>query len=65
MQYLTKETKELPWISFVNRVGYFYNMLAQTSAYGDYQAYTSALLRSYYIKYDWDEDLNKDSWLER
>jgi hypothetical protein len=65
MQYLVEETKELPWLAIVNRVSYFYNMLVQTSAYGDYQSYTSALLRQYYIKYDWEEDLSKDSWLER
>ena len=65
MQYLKQETKEIPWVAIINRVGYFYNMLVQTSAYGDYQAFMSDILRAYYNKYDWEENLATDSWYER
>ena len=65
IQFLQNETRELVWLALINRVGYFYNMLVSTSAYGDYQVYMSSLIRSFYNKLGWFENLAVDSWMER
>ena len=65
IQFLSSETKELVWLSLINRVGYFYNMLVTTGVYGGYQKYMSGLIPLFYNKIGWYEDLAVDSWMER
>jgi hypothetical protein len=40
-------------------------MLVQTSAYESYQKFMSRLVRSFYLKLDWEENLVEDTWTER
>ncbi len=65
IEYLPQETEVIVWQALINRVGYFYNMLVQTSAYESYQKYMSSLVKSFYLKLDWDENLAVDTWTER
>jgi len=65
IEFLSSETKELVWLALINRVGYFYNMLVSTSVYGGYQKYMSSLVRNFYNKIGWYENLAIDSWMER
>jgi hypothetical protein len=65
IEYLPQETEVIVWQALINRVGYFYNMLVQTSAYESYQKYMSSLVKSFYLKLDWDENLVVGTWTER
>lgn len=64
IEYMATEDKELPWLALINRVGYFYNMIVSTSAYGNYQTFMSEIIRPLYNKLDWDAKPS-DSWIER
>ena len=65
VEYLSQESEVIVWQALLNRVGYYYNMLVQTSVYGDYQKYMSGLVRPFYLKLDWEANLAVDTWTER
>ncbi|CAF0711353.1 unnamed protein product [Brachionus calyciflorus] len=65
VKYLDNEFDYLPWSVFLNRIKYFTNILDTSFVYDELQSYLQKLVKPYYTKLGWIEDVQKDLWTER
>ena len=64
VKFLSKELDYLPWNMFITRIRFYIDMLDSTQYYGSLQSYLASLVKNYYNKFGWENDLSQ-SWLDR
>ena len=63
---MSKELDFLPWQTLLNnRIHYYNNLLESTEYYGDFKNYMIKLVEPFYKKLGWNENLDKDEWINR
>ena len=63
--YLLNEFDFLPWSTFFCRIKFYTNLFESTSSYRSVQDFLRNLVKPYYTKLGWTENIETDLWTDR
>lgn len=63
--YLKTEYDYLPWKTFLAKIRFFAELMSTTSSHGLMKKNLAQLVRAYYQKLDWTENIHTDEWNDR
>ena len=63
--YLAHEFDFLPWSAFISRIKFYTDLFESTSNFRPIQAFLRDLVKPYYTKLGWIENIETDLWTDR